>query len=523
MIEASGVKGGLVVYIGDAETEFLAGLRVNDSYLVQGLIVERRLRETRDAIAERGLTGKVTVDKLDNPILPYVDNLVNLLIDESETLGIKREEILRVLAPGGVAIVDGEKIVKPVPANTDDWTHHMYDSTGVNAGNDRAVGPPRHLQWKAGPAYGRSHENISSVSVAVSAGGRVFSIIDEGPTASIYLPAQWTLSARDAFSGVRLWERPINSWHAQLFPLKNAGAALQMPRRLVAAGGPLASSGQAYIYVTLGLDAPASKIDAATGEILATYSDTAHAEELLFVDGKLIALCSNAGNTVPYRGVKPVGRSEFDTNEKIPRTSSERSVVVVDTEQDKTLWKVDCGGVASLSLVADEEVVSFLTTKDVRCLDMKSGDMLWRKNVAAAGPLEELSGAPTVLMHKGVLYVGQRRTMRAIDVKDGNELWVGQWTMGGFRAPASIFIFNDLIWNVDTSGEIYRTGGKWKKGDVNRHYTGHDLRTGEVRRTIPVRAESGYANMHHRCHVPRASGNYILTAFPGIEFFGSSG
>ena len=29
--------------------------------------------------------------------------------------------------------------------------------------------------------------------------------------------------------------------------------------------------------------------------------------------------------------------------------------------------------------------------------------------------------------------------------------------------------------------------------------------------------EQGYGVMHHRCHMPRASGDYILTAFPGIE------
>jgi hypothetical protein len=154
----------------------------------------------------------------------------------------------------------------------------MYDSSGIGAGNDRTVGPPRHLQWKAGPEFSRSHENMSSVSVVVSAGGRVYSIMDEGPLVSIYLPSQWYLKCRDAFSGVLLWTRPIESWHARLFPLKSG--PVQLTRRLVAT--------DQHVYVTLGLDAPVSKVDATTGKILATYETAPHAEEILHVDGKLI-------------------------------------------------------------------------------------------------------------------------------------------------------------------------------------------------------------------------------------------
>ena len=40
----------------------------------------------------------------------------------------------------------------------------------------------------------------------------IFSIIDEGPTASVLLPPQWNLVAQDAFNGVVLWKRKI--WSA---------------------------------------------------------------------------------------------------------------------------------------------------------------------------------------------------------------------------------------------------------------------------------------------------------------------
>jgi len=43
----------------------------------------------------------------------------------------------------------------------------------------------------------------------VSAGGRVFYIVDEVSRASTGSPPLWFLVARDAFNGVELWRRPM--------------------------------------------------------------------------------------------------------------------------------------------------------------------------------------------------------------------------------------------------------------------------------------------------------------------------
>jgi len=84
------------------------------------------------------------------------------------------------LAPRGVALIAGKKLVKPVPDAIDDWTHYLYDPRGNVVSGDTVVGPPAGLQWVCGPRWGRHHEHMSSVSAMVSAGGRVFTILDEG-------------------------------------------------------------------------------------------------------------------------------------------------------------------------------------------------------------------------------------------------------------------------------------------------------------------------------------------------------
>ena len=125
----------------------------------------------------------------------------------------------------------------------------------------------------------------------VSAGGRLFYICDEtlhGIDASV--PTKWFLSARDAFSGVLLWKRPVPQWGAREFSgtsdVSRSGVVgrFTMPahagKRLVAVGDT--------VYITLGATAPVTGLDAATGDVLRVYDQTANADEILCADGRLI-------------------------------------------------------------------------------------------------------------------------------------------------------------------------------------------------------------------------------------------
>jgi hypothetical protein len=95
---------------------------------------------------------------------------------------------------------------------------------------DAVVGPPKALQWFAGPTSERSHNWTTSTDGFVSADGRVFYLRDEGPisvmphkavgmnwasaraAAAAPLPEKWALIGRDAFSGVLLWKRPLSGF-----------------------------------------------------------------------------------------------------------------------------------------------------------------------------------------------------------------------------------------------------------------------------------------------------------------------
>ena len=180
ILKAAGVSGGLVVHLGCGDAPGLtAALRASDAYVVHGLSRDAEaVAGARKAFLAKGVYGPVAVMHWTGKGLPYADNLVNLLV--AADLGdVAMDEVRRVLAPGGVAMVAGKKTVKPRPDTIDEWTHHLYGPGGNAVGHDTEVGPPRHLQWTAGPLWARSHGWTPSVSAMVSARGRFFAICDE--------------------------------------------------------------------------------------------------------------------------------------------------------------------------------------------------------------------------------------------------------------------------------------------------------------------------------------------------------
>ncbi len=266
-----------------------AALRAGDGFLVHGLDPSaKHVAEARQTVRSLGLYGKASIEQLTAARPPYSDGPVNLLV--ADDLGrTAMDEVLRVLAPGGVAYVRGadgwKKNVKPRPKDTDEWTHMLYDSTNNAVSKDMVVGPPHQLQWIGGPRWTQSHDHLASLSAAVSAGGRIFCIVDEAPIAAVVLAPRWKLVARDVSSGVVLWKRPIDDWQWHLRGFRSGPA--DIGRRLVAMGDRL--------YVTLGITAPVSALDAASDKTLATYEGTEGTREILFRAGKLYLVAGEPG------------------------------------------------------------------------------------------------------------------------------------------------------------------------------------------------------------------------------------
>ena len=156
--EAAGVQGGLIVHLGCGDGRTTAALRVNERFIVQGLDTDpAAVQAAREHIHSLGLYGPVTANTFDGRHLPYVENFVNLVV--AERLGaVPMAEVMRVLAPNGVALVGGKKTVKPWPKAIDEWTHFLHGPDNNAVARDTRVDIPRSIQWVAEPRWGRSHE-----------------------------------------------------------------------------------------------------------------------------------------------------------------------------------------------------------------------------------------------------------------------------------------------------------------------------------------------------------------------------
>lgn len=504
IFEVTGIKGGLIVHVGCGDGQLAASLGASDGYLVHGIDVDaRKVGAARRHIQSLGLYGRVSVDTFDGKQLPYADNLVNLLV--AEDLGdVPMDEVMRVLCPLGATYIKNKgkwtMLRKPWPDDIDEWTHFLHDATGNPAGNDTKVGPPRYTHWEDGPKWTRSHENMSSVSAVVSSGGRIFSIIDEGPKASIYLKPKWFLTARDAFNGVVLWKKPLEQWQSHLFRLKQG--PFQLPRRLIAIKNS--------VYTTLGLFQPVSEIDAATGQIKRSFEDTAYTEEILYSDGKLILVVSDNKEPVPFEDRGNIA-SQYTV-----RLVGERSIVVVNLDSGKTLWEKKFGNITTMTTSADDGRVLFHANGEINCLDVANGDVLWKVE-AGRKPNKLWYAGPVLLLSRGVVCFTDGEQITGISAKDGKKLWTIDCHVSCYRTPSNILAIDGVIW-VPNSSSSWETN-YWGKNRIPKgSFVGYDLLTGKKVREFPIDISQGIGFLHHRCHMPKATGKYFIAGWGGIDF-----
>ncbi len=563
ILDASGVQGGLVVVIGCDSPSLLAELRVAGPYLVHGL--DRDLEEVaaaRKHLLEKKLYGSVTVSQWDGTHLPFVDGVVNLVVISSK-LNVTRDELARVLAPGGVSVKlkPGARHLradtffrKPWPAEIDQWNHFLHDASNNAVSSDTLVDPPKGLRWTCGPEYARSHEHFSSVSAMVTAGGRLFYIIDEGPISSVYLPPQWQLVARDAFSGVLLWERSIENWEAHLRGFRSGPP--ELARRLVATGDRL--------YAALNYGDPVTVLDAATGETVTRLAGTEGARELVW-DGKTLFVLADDMTAEQHRRRRQAINGDFLSAplelsiwQRLPRKAypiyGRQQIVAVRTNDRGRarrsvsgaadgsssgdggyvlLWEKPFrtpGDVLPTTLAVDNGKVCFQTASHVVCLDALTGKELWR----AAHPVAKSRfswSTPTLVMHNGVVLVLDRNAgdnvgrappngttgwivssggrndrqdaeLVAFSADTGAELWRAAYSEN-YNTPGDIFVINGVVWV-----------GNLRAGSDPGFTIGRDLRTGKVVRSLPPQKGWG----HHRCYRNKATVRWLLVGRGGVQF-----
>ncbi len=501
ILKEANIAGGFVVHLGVSDGELTTALQATSAIQVHGLVLDAANVElARSTIHAAGKYGDVSVIPFAGTELPYIDNLVNLLVIDDQGQ-VSEVEILRVLVPNGIALKKDAtggwtKTVKPRPANIDEWSHYLHDASGNAVAHDDVVNSPRHLQWVGSPRWSRHHDRMASMSALVSTNGRMFYIMDEGSRISIQLPSKWKLIARDAFNGTILWKRDITEWQNQLWPLKSGPTNLT--RRLVSTDNE--------VYTTLSYDSPMVAIDAATGKNLRTYEGTDTTEEIIHSNGVLFVVVRKGKGELedyaPANGrVGDQGKvaQEFFWNEE-PRV-----VMAFEAATGKQLWAKQTR-ISPLTLSADATNVYFHDGESLNAINQQTGDLAWSTEPVTRRKQFTFNFGPRLVVNKDVvLYAGGDGNMISVDAASGKQLWTAEHPNSGYQSPQDLMVVDGLVWCAPTT-----------QGKDTGVFKGRDPRTGEVMREFSPDVDTYW--FHHRCYIAKATDNFLIPSRTGVEF-----
>lgn len=133
------------------------------------------------------------------------DNVADaILVSPSAEDSVSESELLRVLHPRAAAVVNGQKIVKSVPEEYDDWSHPYHGPDNNPQSNDQLVRGELRTQFIGYPKFSPMPEQ------SVIAGGRIYKAMGHIAHKANQNEMLNTLLCINAFNGSVIWKRELS-------------------------------------------------------------------------------------------------------------------------------------------------------------------------------------------------------------------------------------------------------------------------------------------------------------------------
>lgn len=382
----------------------------------------------RRAAEAAGVLGKrLFADQGDLSRIQLADNLADAVVVRPSARrgrGVARDELLRVLRPGGTALTGAAEIVKPLPDGLDAWSHPYHGPDNNPQSSDRLARAPYLTQFLARPMFSSQPE------VTVTAGGRIFKAFGHMAFRKYQNKMINTLIAMNAYNGTLLWKRTLKEGF-----MIHRNTIIATPDTLYLAD-----------------DESCKLIDAATGRITGTIAppvDVAGGtvwKWMALKDGVLYALLGGPEiKAAPRRGrATGVGGWPWGMwpgyDYKDPKTAwgFGRTFLAIDLKSRDVLWDhredeyVDGRAVC----MSNGRIYFYCRGKRLGCLNAKDGEVAWKTSdpelLEAIGPdtraQRAYSGFTTSAYmkcnDKVILFAGpQRSKLVAASTADGKLLW----------------------------------------------------------------------------------------------------
>jgi outer membrane protein assembly factor BamB len=417
---------GICAVLGDPRGELAVALAKTSQLLVY---VQLPAGEQADAVcrlADReGLLGKrIFVGQGAWSHLNLADDLADAVVageGAQGAAGAPMSEVLRVLRPGGKALLGSKEVVKPFPQGTDDWSHPYHGPDNNPQSKDKLARAQYLTHFLAEPWYS------PMPLVTVASGGRLFKAFGHVAIKEREWPLLNTLVAQNAFNGTILWQRKLS------------------PNFMIHRSAMIATPETLY----LADDASCKLLDAATGEprgeIVSTAEDGKVWKWMALADGVLYALVGKVEAPDPTvlgdrkaRGWPwgpPLG---WGYNTKDYPWGFGQTILAIDPASKKVLWRhresepID----ARAQCMAAGRIFFYSHGKFLGALSAKTGEVLWRTSDAdvlqaigahrfSQNPTEGFStSAYAKCNDKALYFAGPTRTdLAAVSAADGKLLW----------------------------------------------------------------------------------------------------
>ena len=389
----------------------------------------------REAADAAGLLGtRVFVDGGPYSALPLADNLADSIVVAPAVADQTSDaELLRVLRPQATAWVGDRRLVKPVPAGIDEWTHPYHGPDNNPQSSDQLARGRLRTQFLAEPTFSPMPQQ------SVVAGGRMFKAMGHIAHKVNQNEMLNTLLCINAYNGAVLWRRSL-------------------PEGFMIHRNTMVATEDA-LY--LGDHESCKVIDAATGKLRGEFtvseaiSDGPVWKWMAIENGVLYAMVGNVETEIETIRSDRLGLGHWswgmwqghDYQDPSHAFGFGRTLVAFDLESGRQLWHyrdeqyLDARGVA----MKNGRIYGYAPGQFLACLDAGDGRLLWKNRdedlLAAIGPDHRaqhfLTGFATATYLKcnddHLFFAGpQRERMVVASTHDGRLLWThpdGNWQL----------------------------------------------------------------------------------------------
>jgi len=472
------MRKGICVVLGLPRSDgarFVTDLARSSEFLIyfQSPDVAEAAEVRADAEAARFLGERIFVDRGDWQRIHLAGNLATaVLVARSAEGSVARQELLRVLHPGGTAFLGGRTIAKPFPEETDDWGHPYHGPDNNPQSTDEIARAPYLTQFIADPKF------CPSPAVTVASGGRVFRAFGHLSHKLNQNAMLNTLIAVNAYNGTRLWRRPLREG---FMVLRNT--LIATPDTLYLAD-----------------DESCKLLDAATGELKGEivlppqYDGGTVWKWMALEDGVLYALVGGKETAAPVLRSTVFGLGHwpranwpgFDYADPGTAWGQGRAFLAIDPKTKRVLWRhreqdfLDTRAVC----MKDGQIFFLSPGRSLGCLSAASGQVLWRTSdpelLEAIGPLfpaeprwTGLSPLPYAKCNKKLLLLSGPRIPRvvAVSTEDGRLVWQREVPLND-AGSVHLVLREDALYAVGSPGGLGSFSMEYDTGKVVAQFPG---------------------------------------------------